>query len=475
MAEWSPRAPWATAGVRARTSLVAIVVVGVVLAVGFALLVDRTRARLEDSIAAAAETRALDVAVLAEAGALPGTIIATVGEQHVQVVEDGGVVAATFALDLVPPLSDVRPAPGEAVEFELPESVFETIEEESGLLEDEGPYLLVARGYSAASGPGTVLVASSLDAAAAAVNALRPLLWVGWPVTLTAVGATVWFLTGWALRPVEAMTEEAEEISATALDRRLPVPRADDEIRHLAATLNQMLERIESAAVRQRQFVADASHELKTPLATVLTMLEVAATDPEFGDWETLLADLRRENERMADLVGDLLALARYDEGAPPASLSDVDLDQVLGRVSERIAGAFPDLAVDGRAIGAARVGGDEDALERLFVNLGMNAARHAVGRVTFASRVLDGAVVAVVTDDGPGIPEADRERVFERFVRLEESRSRPHGGTGLGLAVARAIARSHGGEVEIVDADRGAIVQVTLPAREQGTFSARS
>jgi signal transduction histidine kinase len=452
-----------------------MVVVGVVLALGFALLIDRTKARLEDSIADAAETRALDVATLAEAGALPGTIIASAGEQHVQVVEDGLVVAATFALDLFPPLSDTRPGPGETVRLDLPEAVFESIEEESGLIEDEGPYLLVARGYQVSTGRGTVLVASSIDAAATAVNALRPLLWIGWPVTLAAVGATVWFLTGWALRPVEAMSEEADEISAAALDRRLPVPRADDEIRHLATTLNQMLGRIEAAAVRQRQFVSDASHELKTPIATIRTMVEVAAGDPAFDDWDGMLAGLQRENARMDGLVADLLALARYDEGAPMAVLADVDLDQVLGRVSERIAGAFPAVTVDSSGIGAARVRGDEGALERLFTNLGANAARHATARVALACGVENGWVVARVTDDGPGIPAADRGRVFERFVRLDEARDRPRGGTGLGLAVARAIARTHGGDVRVVDTDRGATLEVMLPAGEQGGFSARS
>ena len=475
MASWSLRAPWATAGVRARTTLVAMAVVGIVLALGFVLLADRTRARIEDSIVFAAETRALDVAALAEADALSGTILSSGVDQHVQVVEDGRVIAATFALDLVPPLADLQVPPGSASIIDLPESVFDEIEDSTGLIEDEGPYVLAARGYGNEDGDGTVLVASSLDAAAAAVNALRPLLWIGWPLTLAAVGVTVWFLTGWALRPVQAMSEEAASISASALDRRLPLPPADDEVRQLSATLNQMLTRLESAAIAQRQFVSDASHELKTPLATIRTMIEVARRDAEFDQWDALLGSLHGEIGRMDALVADLLALARYDEGAPRTAEREVDLDQVLGRVSELTARLYPNVVIDGTGIGAARVTGDEAALERLFANLGANAARHADRLVAFTCRVMGDRVVASVCDDGPGIPASDRERVFERFVRLDQARARPEGGTGLGLSVARAIARTHGGDVNVVDSDRGAQLEVTLPAREDNRFSGRS
>jgi len=474
---WSPPALWAAAGVRARTTLVAIVVVGVVLALGFVLLTNRTRARLEDSITSAAETRALDVAALAEAGALPGTILSASAEQHVQVVIGDEVIAATFGLDLFPPLVADRPAPGASVKIALPEAVFQAIEDQSGLVEDESPYLLVARGYERAGEAGAVLVASSLDAAAAAVNALQPLLWIGWPITLVVVGATVWFLTGWALRPVEAMSEEADAISASALARRLPVPKANDEIRHLAATLNLMLSRLEGSAIRQRQFVSDASHELKTPLATMQTMLEVAAGDPEFADWHHLLAGLHRENDRMEGLVSDLLALARFDEGAPVAVREEVDLDQVLGRVAEQTGRQFPGIAFDTGGIRPVRVIGDGRALERLLSNVATNAARHAVKQVAFSCSADGDEACVLVVDDGPGIAAADRERVFERFVRLDEARGRPEGGTGLGLAVARAIARTHGGDVRVVESPTGAALQVRVPTRpgEPGSFSGRS
>lgn len=473
MSSWTPASVWRSAGVRARTTAVAVVVVGIVLAGGFVLLADQTRMRLEDSIIDAAQTRALDVAALAEAGALPGTILSAGAEQHVQVIRADAVVAATFGLEGFPPLAPLRPAAGEVLWTDLPEEVFHEIEEQSEFIEDESPYILVARGYSGPEGDGTVLVASSIDAASTAVNTLQPLLWIGWPITLAAVGATVWFLTGWAMRPVAAMSAEADAISASAMERRLPVPGSGDEIHHLARTLNGMLDRLEAAATRQRRFVSDASHELKTPLATVRTMLEVA-NEPGFDDWEELLGGLRREGARMEALVADLLVLARFDEVAAVSPRREVDVDQVLGRVAEGTALRNPGLAVDTSGIEPVRVTGEPGALERLFTNLASNAARHAAGRVGFTSRRDGGGAVVLVTDDGPGIPEEERDRVFERFVRLDEARDRPGGGTGLGLAVARAIARGHGGEVTVRDGAPGAVLHVWLPAEPDG-FSARS
>ena len=464
MAEGLIHRAWVGAGVRARTSLVAILVVGVVLALGLIGLADRTRERLEDSITSSAETRALDVTALAEADAVSGEIVTITSDQLIQVVADGEVIAASPGLDGVPPLIEVDTAPGVTEEVKVAEAVFEAIEEQSPLVEDDSPYVVISRGYQSATTSGVVLVASSLSPAEAAVGALRPLLVIGFPVTLVVVGFMVWALTGWALRPVEAMREEADAISATALSRRLPVPESKDEVGRLADTLNRMLDRLESSSLRQRRFVSDASHELKTPLATMRTMLEVAATDPGFEDWDSLLVGLRHEGERMEGLVSDLLALARFDEGAA-ISIQEVDLDQVIGRVAEQTGAGFPGIKIETGSIQPARVAGDAAALERLFSNLASNAARHASGGVSFSCGLEEEWVVARVMDDGPGIRGEDRERVFERFVRLDEARGRPEGGTGLGLAVARAIARMHGGEVRVADAGDGAVLEVVLPA----------
>ena len=184
-------------------------------------------------------------------------------------------------------------------------------------------------------------MAASLEPAQEAVNALTPLLLVGLPIVLAVVGLVVWSLTGRALRPVEAMREEAEDITAAEFERRLPVPDSQDEVHRLALTLNDMLDRLELAAVQQRRFVADASHELKSPVAAMRTMLEVAARTPDFDDWDLLIADLTREDRRMERLVGDLLILARSDEGALALRRVEVDLDQVIGSEADAVAATF--------------------------------------------------------------------------------------------------------------------------------------
>ena len=459
------RRAWSASGVRARATLVSVAVVGAVLLLGLFVLADRTESRLKDSIVSATETRAIDVAALAAAGGLGEDVVTLSSNQLIQVIEQRRVVAASPGLEGIDPLTVIDVAPGMTERIEVAEAVFEAVEEQAQFIEDESPYVVIAGGYESSDGPGVVLVASSLSPAEAAVNALRPLLWIGFPITLAAVGATVWFLTGWALHPVEAMREEADAISAAALSRRLPVPDSKDEIRRLADTLNRMLDRLEAASISQRQFVSDASHELKTPLATMRTMIEVAEEDPDFDAWPDLLTGLKREDERIDGLVSDLLTLARYDEGAVGGSREEVDLDQVLGRVADRTTRAAPEVVVDTTGIQPARVLGNAAALERLFWNLSLNAARYGNSRVELSCHQVGEAVVARVVDDGPGIAPADYERVFERFVRLDESRGRDEGGTGLGLAVARAVARSCGGDVRIVDSTAGTTIEVELPS----------
>lgn len=465
MSEQRLRRAWSATGVRARATLVSVLVVGAVLLLGLFVLADRTETRLKDSIVSATETRAIDVAALAAAGGLGADVVTLSSNQLIQVIEHGQVVAASPGLQGVAPLTAVDVAPAITERIEVAEAVFEAVEEQAHFIEDESPYVVIAGGYQSPDGRGVVLVASSLSPAEAAVNALRPLLWIGFPITLAAVGATVWFLTGWALHPVEAMREEADAISAAALSRRLPVPESQDEVRRLADTLNRMLDRLEAASISQRQFVSDASHELKTPLATMRTMIEVAEADPDFDGWSDLLAGLKREDERIEGLVSNLLTLTRYDEGAIGESRAQVDIDQVLGRVADRTARVAPEVAVDSSGIEPARVLGNAAALERLFWNLSLNAARYGYSRVTLSCHASGGTATVRVADDGPGIAPADHERVFERFVRLDEARGRHDGGTGLGLSVARAVARSHGGDVQIVDSISGTTIEVKLPS----------
>ena len=280
---------------------------------------------------------------------------------------------------------------------------------------------------------------------------------------LVVVGSTVWVLTGLALRPVEKMSAEADRISAMALDRRLPIPEATDELHHLATTLNEMLARLERSSLRQRRFVSDASHELKSPLATIRTIVEVAARD---GSIPTEAAeDIGSEVMRMQALVADLLFLARHDEAPSLATAEDVDLDQLALSAAGANHQSRADVRVDTSGVTAARVTGDADRLTQLLRNLVENAVRHADSTVWVEVGQTQGRAVLTVSDDGPGVPASEAERIFERFVRLDASRARDTGGAGLGLAVVRVIARDHGGDIVLGDSHHGgASFEVWLP-----------
>jgi signal transduction histidine kinase len=460
----STRLKRTAAGVRFRTTAAAVLVVGVVLGVGFAVITIQTESRLERSIQASAEARANDIAALVEADAVQDPLPGGSRDLLAQVVAPSGeVIASSPGLSELGAFADTTPPAG-AIETSTATDLLQEVEDEALGLEDQDPYRIVVLGVSEG---GVVQVAASLEPAQEAVNALTPLLLVGLPIVLGVVGLVVWNLTGRALQPVEAMREQAEDISAAELERRLPVPTSQDEVHRLALTLNAMLDRLEAAAVQQRRFVADASHELKSPVAAMRTMLEVAASTPDFDDWDLLIADLTREDRRMERLVGDLLILARSDEGALALRRVEVDLDQVIGSEADAVAATFSG-RIDAGGLQPMRIWGDPDGLSRVFRNLLDNAARHATAVIEVRSRQQGESVFVTVSDDGPGIGPADRERVFERFVRLDEARSRDEGGTRLGLAVARAVTRHHGGDVRFVDPEGGGTsVEVRLPNGE--------
>ncbi len=276
-------------------------------------------------------------------------------------------------------------------------------------------------------------------------------------------------MVGSALRPVAGLRQGAEEITGSGGSRRLPVPAADDEIRRLAVTLNDMLTRLESASARQRVFVADAAHELRSPLAAMRTQLEVAIHHPGAAEWPETAADVLEDTTRLSRLVDDLLLLARLDEGVrlPRSSRAGpTDLVPVVDAVLARAHPTEQTLVRTGDP--AALVDADGDALTRIAGNLVDNATRHGRTRVVVDVRGDGDMAVLTVSDDGPGIPRGDRERVFERFTRLDGARSRDDGGSGLGLAIVRALAEAHGGYVRLADAhlgERGLRVIVRLPA----------
>lgn len=311
------------------------------------------------------------------------------------------------------------------------------------------------------AGPLRLLAASPVDDVRRSAETLRSVLWVATPLLLALIAAVAWFITGRALSPVLAMTRQVGRITTATLHERLPEPGTRDEIAALAQTLNGMLARLGEAVKRQREFVSDASHELRSPIASLRAQLEVALAHPQRADWPTVAESALAEGLRLEALVADLLLLARLDEGAALPQ-GEVDLDDAVRAEVRRPRR----LAVDASRVGAGRVRGDAGHLTRVARNLLDNAARHARGRVE-VSLVGEGSqVVLAVDDDGPGVPEAERERVFERFTRLEEARSRDAGGVGLGLALVRRIVERHGGTARVVESPLGgARAEVRLPA----------
>jgi signal transduction histidine kinase len=266
-----------------------------------------------------------------------------------------------------------------------------------------------------------------------------------------------------SLRSVDAIRARVAEISTSDLTERVPVPPGRDEISALATTMNDMLARIESGHVAQRQFVGDASHELRSPLTAIISALDVAVAHPEVFDLKLATSTLVPEAERMRVLVEDLLLLARADEGRLAMHPEPVRLDDIAtGEVVRQRRTGHRDIGISAEP---TEMLGDSAALARLVRNLLENAARHARSRVDLTVRAHDGYATLTVTDDGPGIPEPDRIRVFDRFVRLESDRARSSGGTGLGLAIVAEIASAHGGDVTIGEpAGGGTLVTVQLP-----------
>jgi len=271
-------------------------------------------------------------------------------------------------------------------------------------------------------------------------------------------------VVGRSLRPVEAIRREVADISTSASGHRVPTPKGDDEIARLATTMNAMLDRLESASTRQRQFVADASHELRSPLASIMVqveLLESRAQNPEVEATAKILAD---EASRLDRLVDDLLLLAKSDEQALVIEHRDVDLDDLLLSEAKRLR-QIGRVEVNVKAVSPVRVVGDPELLRRALRNLVDNAERYASSTVTFqASLGKDGATV-VIADDGKGVPEELRSTLFNRFSRGDSSRVRGTGGTGLGLAIVAQIIALHDGTVEISDEGPGAHFVIHLPA----------
>ena len=454
--------------VRARATLISVVVVGAAMAAGAAGLLSILHASMEEGVETTARAQMNDVASLLRLGQLPAQLPAGRGGTFTQVVAaDGRVLATTAPLVGTEPISRLHPGE-EGIEIDT----IPTLSERGSVDSDpEGPYLLLAQTLPApvngASGSGalTVYIASSLRPVVRATTLVGVALAIGLPVLVILVGGLVWIYTGRALRPVEAIRVEVADISGHDLHRRVPVPPSADEVARLAQTMNGMLDRLEASAIAQRRFVADASHELRSPLAVLQATLEVALAHPDDSNWNTVASDSLDEARRLHRLVEDLLVLARTEARPAGAEWRSVDLDDLVLSETRRRRAAGDGPIFDLHHLSGGQVRGDGDQLARVVHNLMDNAQRHAATTVTVECSTTDGGVVLVVADDGPGIPPAERQRIFERFARLDESRTEGDGGTGLGLAIVKEIVESHGGTIAVTDSAAGARFELRLPS----------
>ncbi|MHB8188709.1 MAG: sensor histidine kinase [Dermatophilaceae bacterium] len=448
------------AGVRARSTMAAVLVVTIAFTAGAALLVLLLQHALNNSIRDAAGTRAGEVATQLRSEGVSGLgerLVENNREgQIVQVVNQGGTVVATSTPRVAKaPLSSARPGRGQVL-----------IAEANSLptTHEQDPYLITTVGAIDHQGVlFTVIVAAPIGAQRESVSTVLSYLFLGLPLLVLLVGAAMWVLVGRALHPVDLIRARVHGIGAAQLADRVPVPATGDEISRLAVTMNQMLDRLQNAQTAQRRFVADASHELRSPLATLTAALDVALGDPTGRTWRDLHEVMEAEADRMRRLVDDLLLLAKADDNRLRLTRSDVDLDDLLDAETRRLR-TSTNLRIQAD-IDPVRVTGDVDRLSQVVRNLADNAVRHANHEIRFVlCREHDNALI-IVEDDGDGIRASDRDRVFERFVRLDESRERGHGGSGLGLAIVEEVVRGHGGTVSIGDSSLGgARFEVRLP-----------
>ncbi len=441
-------------------AVVAAASVGVALTVGAVLLIMTLQSRLDDAATDAAELRARDVAALAQSGALPSTL-ALPGEESafVQVVdESSGVIASTNNIEGEGAITTLR-AVGTT-------PTIETVVVEP--LSDLGSMRVASLRVPTSSGPVTVSAGESLRNARAAMHAITALLIAGVPLLTTLVAAMAWWTIGRTLKPVSDITSTMSEITASDLHRRVPVGSDDDEISGLASTVNNTLERLEGAVATQRRFVADASHELRGPLAALRADLEISVTHPTDTDWQSVAGDLLGDVERLDAITEDLLLLARLD--SPPARHhSRVDLARLVDEVIADIRRTDVEVSVTVETR-PCTIDGDTVQLSRMLRNLVRNAEQYAATRIAVDLSMSGPSVRLCVTDDGPGIPTERRREVFERFVRLDESRTPSVGGTGLGLAIVADVVAAHDGSVRVDDGPLGgASFVVELPLTNQG------
>ncbi|MEZ5267461.1 MAG: HAMP domain-containing sensor histidine kinase [Microthrixaceae bacterium] len=446
--------------VRWRITMIVTVVVGVTLLLGGYLLIQWVEATLVNDVQTRNDVALSSMARVLNGGQLPSELLLNEADLERQLTS-GGVSELNEVLG-----STFFYIDGSA----LDSSGVAKLDEQGRLLlfgrsllpPDEGEgYIESSRTLVSDRGDLVLHAVTPRVDVKRSVNALSGALLVVLPALVFAAGGMAWVVAGRTLAPVSAMSRRVRELSATNLDARVPVPPSHDEIAQLANTMNQMLERLQRSADVQRQFVSDASHELRSPVASIRAQLETALRYPEDVDWPQVATVVLAEDERLDHLVGNLLAMARLEEGRF-GRRTEVDLEDLVVPQARR----FTDVATDLSEVSAGRVWGNAGELTSVVRNLTDNAVRHADSEVCFSLQEAGPWVVLKVCDDGSGVDPSDRQRIFERFARLEEGRTRDSGGAGLGLALSRRIVEHHGGHLHVEDSPTGgACFVVSLPS----------
>jgi two-component system, OmpR family, sensor kinase len=454
--------------IRARLTIAFAVALLVVLVLAGLFVYQRLDHELTESLDNGLASRADDLAALvASAGDSPpqlsGGRFVESDEVFSQILTpEGGVVASTLA-----------PSAGPALEpQEIEAATEETVIAERDVPGIEHGARVLGRPASSVDGTVVVVAGASTEDRVEALDGLDNAFLVGAPLALVLASGIGYLLATRSLKPVDAMRRRAQEITLERSGERLPLPRTEDEIHQLGATLNTMLDRIEASLERERVFVADASHELRTPLSILKTELELAdrrGRTPE--ELRGALHSAREEVDRLSRLAEDLLVIARSDQGRLPIKRETVETSQVLARVrdrfSRRAAEQGREIVVDAPAGETAEL--DPFLIEQALGNLVDNALRHGDGEVRLSGRRRDGSVVLEVSDEGPGFPAGFEAEAFERFTRPDGART--GGGAGLGLAIVRAVATAHGGRAAVSGGAEGAptTLRITLPLRAPG------
>jgi len=442
--------------VRSRATIGATVILAIALAIGSIA----SAVLLQRALASDAQSQLIDrvdeVQGLIASGLPP--LLAPTGLQtgQIQVVDSShNVVAITPGLALTTRLDVIDPPP-------VGEETRTTVEGEAISGVPGQQYRVVARTVATRAGPLTIYAVTSLDSARRAERYLQHSLLIGLPLLVALAAWLVWRVATRALAPVDAMRTEVDRIEAEDLSGRVEPGSSDDEIANLGLTLNRMLDRLEEASARQQLFAAAASHELRSPLSTIRTELEVGLAYPDRTEWTKVAEDSLIEVARLEELTRDLRTLTRSrsirGQSAVPVELSALVAGEVALRRPQR------DITYNS-AIDRATIVGDADAVVQVVRNLFDNAERHAATEIRVAvTDGVDGATLTVA-NDGPPIPAEERERIFEPFMRLDEARSLDSGGSGLGLAIVRSIMTTLGGTIVATATEAGAEFKASFPA----------